>query len=88
MTCPFGGPCHDSDRSFPALIIANPISNAVGDTVTPASRLQGLNKELGPEVAVSGSKGSRMESAMALKDLPPQRVKGKSQPVGVYTFVS
>lgn len=60
----------------------------VGDTVNLASRLQGLNKELGTEVLLSGSTRSRMENAIALKELPPQHVKGKSQQVEVYTFAS
>jgi adenylate cyclase len=60
----------------------------VGDTVNLASRLQGLNKELGTEIILSGSTRSRMEAGIALKQLPPQHVKGKSQQVEVYTFVS
>lgn len=60
----------------------------VGDTVNLASRLQGLNKELGTEVILSGSTRSRMGSGMALERLPPQSIKGKSQQVEVYTFAS
>ena len=60
----------------------------VGDTVNLASRLQGLNKELGTEIILSGSTRSRMEAGIALKELPPQHVKGKSQQVEVYTLAS
>jgi adenylate cyclase len=56
--------------------------------VNLASRLQGLNKELGTEILLSGSTRSRMEAGIALKALPPQHVKGRSQQVEVYTFVS
>jgi adenylate cyclase len=60
----------------------------VGDTVNLASRLQGLNKELGTEIILSGSTRSRMETGIPLKELPPQHVKGKSQQVEVYTLAS
>jgi adenylate cyclase len=58
----------------------------VGDTVNLASRLQDLNKDLGTEVILSGSTRSRMEAGIALKELPPQHVKGKSRQVEVYTL--
>jgi adenylate cyclase len=60
----------------------------VGDTVNLASRLQDLNKDLGTEVILSGSTRSRLESGIALKELPLQHVKGKSQQVEVYTLAS
>jgi len=58
----------------------------VGDTVNLASRLQDLNKDLGTEVILSGSTRSRLEGVIALKELPPQQVKGRSQQVEVYTL--
>ncbi len=60
----------------------------VGDTVNLASRLQNLNKEMGTDVILSGITKARLAAPLALKPLPPQRVKGKSQSVEVYTLVS
>ena len=51
-----------------------------------ASRLQDLNKDLGTEVILSGSTRSRLQGGIALKELPPQHIKGKSQQVQVYTL--
>jgi len=58
----------------------------VGDTVNLASRLQDVNKDLGTEVILSGSTRSRLQGGIALKELPPQHIKGKSQQVQVYTL--
>ena len=53
-----------------------------------ASRLQNLNKEMGTDVILSGITKARLAAPLALKPLPLQRVKGKSQSVEVYTLAS
>jgi adenylate cyclase len=60
----------------------------VGDTVNLASRLQNLNKEMGTEVILSNTTKAKLTASLALKPLPLQRVKGKSQSVEVYTLAS
>jgi adenylate cyclase len=60
----------------------------VGDAVNLASRLQNLNKEMGTDVILSGVTKARLAAPLALKPLPPQRVKGRSQSVEVYTLAS
>jgi adenylate cyclase len=60
----------------------------VGDTVNLASRLQNLNKEMGTEVILSNTTKAKLTASLALKLLPLQRVKGKSQSVEVYTLAS
>jgi adenylate cyclase len=60
----------------------------VGDTVNLASRLQDLNKEMGTEVILSRATKERLTDPSALTPLPPQRVRGRSQGVDVYTIVS
>jgi adenylate cyclase len=60
----------------------------VGDTVNLASRLQELNKALGTEVILSGATRERLGRGIPLKALPPQRVKGRSQVVEIYTVPS
>src|SRR5215831_18314826 len=56
----------------------------VGDAVNLASRIQGLNKELGTEILVSEATRSRLLVDAALEQLPAVRVKGKSVEVSVY----
>src|SRR5215470_275508 len=56
----------------------------VGDAVNLASRIQGLNKELGTEILVSEATRSRLRADAALEQLPAVRVKGKSVEVSVY----
>jgi adenylate cyclase len=60
----------------------------VGDTVNLASRLQNLNKEMGTDVILSNTTKAKMAASLALKPLPPQRVKGRSQIVEVYALAS
>ena len=56
----------------------------VGDAVNLASRIQGLNKELGTEILVSDATRTRLGDESALQALPAVRVKGKSVEVSVY----
>jgi len=56
----------------------------VGDAVNLASRIQGLNKDLGTEILVSDATRSRLTGEAALEALPAVRVKGKSVEVSVY----
>lgn len=56
----------------------------VGDAVNLASRIQGLNKDLGTEILVSEATRSRLTGEAALEALPAVRVKGKSVEVSVY----
>ncbi|MBW2617136.1 MAG: adenylate/guanylate cyclase domain-containing protein [Deltaproteobacteria bacterium] len=58
----------------------------VGDTVNLASRLQGLNKEFGTEIIMSASTRTRLNGNFPLKELPATRVKGKSEPVEIFTL--
>ncbi|HYB43516.1 MAG TPA: adenylate/guanylate cyclase domain-containing protein, partial [Candidatus Methylomirabilis sp.] len=56
----------------------------VGDAVNLASRIQGLNKEFGSEILVSGVTRDRLDGLFPLHPLPAVRVKGKSLEVEVY----
>ena len=56
----------------------------VGDPVNLASRIQGLNKELGSDILVSGDTRRRLNGQFDLVPLPAVRVKGKSMEVEVY----
>ena len=56
----------------------------VGDPVNLASRIQGLNKEFGSDILVSGETRRRLDGRFELVQLPAVRVKGKSVEVEVY----
>lgn len=57
----------------------------VGDTVNLASRLQGLTREFGAEMILSKSTLLRLEDQTGFKRLEEARVKGRSEPVEIYT---
>jgi adenylate cyclase len=56
----------------------------VGDAVNLASRIQGLNKELGSDILLSDASRQRLTGDVRLQALPAVRVKGKSVEVSVY----
>ena len=58
----------------------------VGDTVNLASRLQGLNKEFGTEIILSGTTRTRLDDRFTPAPLPSTRVKGKSYPVEIFSL--
>ncbi|MFL5356473.1 hypothetical protein [Archangium sp.] len=57
----------------------------IGDTVNTALHLEGLNEELGTEVLLSASIRQALGSAFPVKALGGEPVKGKAQPVPVFT---
>jgi adenylate cyclase len=56
----------------------------VGDAVNLASRIQGLNKDLGTDILLSEATRSRLAVEVGLEGLPAVRVKGRSVEVSVY----
>ncbi|MBI3375279.1 MAG: HAMP domain-containing protein [Betaproteobacteria bacterium] len=58
----------------------------VGDAVNLASRIQGLNKDFGTEILLSGVTRGALDDAFDLEPLPAVRVKGKSAEVDVYSL--
>lgn len=62
---------------------------ALGDNVNLASRLEGLNKEYGTHIIISEFTYRAMpEGFFLVRELDLIRVKGKSQPVGIYELLS
>jgi len=62
----------------------------VGNTVNTASRLQSLNKETGTELIISEATFKKLESKdetkLLFKQLPSRKLKGLTEPVGLYTL--
>ena len=59
----------------------------VGDTVNLASRLQGLNKQFGTEIIVSGQTLAGMDKDIEVKQLPHTPIKGKTKKVDIFSVV-
>src|SRR6266567_4400236 len=57
----------------------------VGDAVNLASRIQGLNKELGTDILLSEATRGRLSNGGGLETLPAVRVKGRSVEVSVFS---
>lgn len=58
----------------------------VGDTVNLASRLQGLSKEFSVDILLSDATAAFLGPEFNLRELPPTMVKGKSEPVRIFTL--
>lgn len=57
----------------------------VGDAVNLASRIQGLNKELGTDILLSEATRGLLSNGGGLETLPAVRVKGRSVEVSVFS---
>ena len=60
---------------------------AIGNTVNFASRIEGLTKVLGTELLLTESTKSHLNAGLALKEYPPQWVRGLKTPVRVFSVV-
>ena len=58
---------------------------AIGDAVNLAARLEGANKAFGTDILLSGATAAQLPAGMALRPLDDVIVKGKTEPVRVYT---
>jgi adenylate cyclase len=60
---------------------------AIGDTVNVASRIEGLTKEVGRALLVSGATRDRIGERYVFEAIPPMSVRGKSAPLALYAPV-
>jgi len=60
----------------------------MGDIVNLGSRLEGANKVYGTQVLISDQTAAQLGDAFTLQRVDRLRVKGKDQPVDVYTLVT
>lgn len=58
---------------------------AVGDAVNLASRLEGINAVYGTGILLSGSLADSLQGTVLLRHVDVVRVKGKTQPVALFT---
>jgi adenylate cyclase len=59
----------------------------IGDTVNLASRVEGLNKELGTTFLVTGDTYASLPGRVQVVDRGAMTVKGRQQPVQVYELL-
>jgi adenylate cyclase len=61
----------------------------IGDTINVASRLEGLNKDLGTKILISESTYQHIKDLglFEVRRLPPAAVKGRAEPVQVYELL-
>tara|TARA_B100001939_G_scaffold286204_3_gene256293 strand:+ start:10968 stop:13463 length:2496 start_codon:yes stop_codon:yes gene_type:complete len=59
----------------------------IGDTVNLASRIEYLNKLFGTDILISSYSMERVRGQFDAVEMPPLRIKGKSQPETVYAIL-
>lgn len=59
---------------------------AIGDNVNLASRLEGVNKHYGTDVLISADTARQVAERMSLRRVDRVIVKGRTQPIDIYTF--
>ncbi len=59
----------------------------MGDTVNLASRLEGVNKQFGSRILISGETQARVGDRVVTREIDRIRVKGKTQPTRLYELV-
>jgi class 3 adenylate cyclase len=59
---------------------------AMGDTVNTASRMESLCKEFGVDAVLSADLAAQLDGTVALRPLGDATVKGKAQPITVFTL--
>lgn len=60
----------------------------MGDTVNVASRLEGVNKEYGTQIIISETTKDKLKEKYNLKKLGVVTVKGRTEPLNIYTIIS
>jgi adenylate cyclase len=60
----------------------------LGDTVNTASRMEGLNRDLGTGILISGAALAVLKDRVVVRDRGSVPVKGRRQPVEIYELLS
>lgn len=61
---------------------------AIGDTVNIAARVEALTKQVGTPLLFTESTRQALPLSLAIAPLPPQSIKGKADPLHIYTLPS
>jgi class 3 adenylate cyclase len=61
---------------------------AIGDTVNTASRVEGLTRPVGVGILVTGSARAAAGDGFQWKQLPPQHIRGKEEPIEVWSVAA
>ncbi|MBI3046533.1 MAG: adenylate/guanylate cyclase domain-containing protein [Candidatus Harrisonbacteria bacterium] len=59
----------------------------MGDTVNVASRLEGINKEYGTQIIIGESTKNKLKGKYDLKSLGSVAIKGRAEPLNIYTVI-
>ncbi len=59
----------------------------MGDTVNVASRLEGVNKEYGTQIIIGENVKNKLKGKYDLKGLGSVAVKGRGEPLNIYTLL-
>jgi adenylate cyclase len=59
----------------------------MGDTVNVASRLEGINKEFGTTILVSGAVEARCRGRFVFRPLGRQKAKGRAEEIELFELV-
>lgn len=59
----------------------------MGDAVNVASRLEGINKEYGTQIIVGETTKNKLKDKYNLKNLGSAAVKGRNEPLNIYTLL-
>jgi len=60
----------------------------LGDTVNVASRMEGLNRDLGTGILISGAVLAVLRDRTVVRDRGSVAVKGRSEPVEIHELLS
>jgi adenylate cyclase len=58
----------------------------IGDAVNIAARIQALNKKLGTDILISAEVHQAIDRDIAVREMPPCEVQGKSMPLRIYAL--
>jgi adenylate cyclase len=61
--------------------------SVLGDTVNTVARIEGLNRDLGTEVLISGATLAAVKDRVVVRDRGAVPVKGRAQPVELFELV-
>jgi adenylate cyclase len=59
----------------------------IGDPVNVAARVESLTRQHGVDILITEDVRRNLDARFSVKEMPPTRVKGKSEPIGTYAVL-